>query len=240
MRRVSRPTSPASPFSTTGAPGTWAPPDANNLPGIYGVSHIVVVTPDNQTVAVGGTIPTLTGTVTGLQGQDALSTNPTYSSSSTDTSTPTTVPFQINVSNAGDLSASTPGGIAYRIITNTGTLTIQSSIGVNYQTASQTTTYNGNPVAPGSVAVTFTLAGTATPVVDSGLIGTVGFYLNGAPVTNVVSAGTYQEMVTGLTGAHAGLYSLSGNGLDSIGTLTINPAQLVLSQRRYRIGHQNL
>ncbi len=61
----------------------WAPPDGTNLPGLYGVSHIALVTPDNQTVGQNGSIPPLTGTTSFMQGGDTATASFTTSATST-------------------------------------------------------------------------------------------------------------------------------------------------------------
>jgi len=59
------------------------------------------------------------------------------------------------------------------------------------------------------------------------VIGAVGLFKGNTPVTlsPTLSAGTYNEEVTGLTGSAASKYTLSPTG-DTVGTLTVNPKML--------------
>ena len=217
-------------FTTIWAPPTTTGQDSGGgtgdsyTPGLYGVSHILVVTPNNVTTANVGSAPTYTSTYSGLQGEDTLNTPAVLTSTDGAAANYAVGVYTISVKTAPGVNSAS----AYRVIDNTGALTIQAATSVNYATANQTTTYNSSAVATSTVVVTLTNASTSATIADANLTPTVVFQQGGSTVANVVSAGTYQEVVTGFTGSDASLYQLAASG-NTIGTLTINPATLTIA-----------
>jgi filamentous hemagglutinin family protein len=222
------------------------------LPALRNVSHVVVIETPNVNVAQGGTIPPLTGTASGTQSGDKIAGNlglslldssgqpvvgmpdTSQTGSFTITASPTIAYGRAAYTPDYRIVVETPGGTSTTPPT-TPTLTIASAIGVTYSFgATNNSTYGQTSAANLGAA---TLAGLLPA--DVGNIGYVVGIFNAsgqqvasssdpAALLAVLSAGNYSERVTSLTGADAGLYSLTDAG-SVTGTLSVAKAILTIT-----------
>jgi len=179
--------------------------DANNAPIASGV-YVYVISPQPLTLVAntlrllyGQTIPTLTGTLTGVLPQDAGNVTAVLSTTATSTSAPGTYPI------AATLSGSAASNYTVTLGTSSGSVVISQ--------APTVTTLSTNSATP-IVGANFTLTATVASTTSGTPTGTVNFFngtrqLNPSPValSNGVAALTVTSLPTGaltLTAVYTG------------------------------------
>jgi len=174
---------------------------------------VLTITPNNQNITYGASIPTLTYTVTGLAATDTLATALTGTPSITTTATSASIPSTYPIT----ASAGTATAANYTLAFGTGTLTIVKITSATALTASLTNVYSNQA---------FTLTATVTSTGSGKPSGTVTFTsgtlsLGTATIANGVATLTVSNLGVGTYGVIA-TYSGDGNFLASTSTsLTI-------------------
>lgn len=182
--------------------------DAKNAPISSGVYVFVVtsasltVTANAATMLYGQAVPTLTGTLTGVLGQDASNVTVVFSTTATSTSNPGTYP----ISDA--LTGSAVGNYTVTLGAGSGSLTISQA-----PTTTTLQSSTASPVLDASVTLTATVASTTTGTPT----GTVNFFngttqLNATPVA--LSGGVARLTVTSLPVGTLNLMAVYSGNLD--------------------------
>jgi hypothetical protein len=138
----------------------------------------LTLTANNQTIAQGNAIPTLTASYGGLQGSDTiavLTSQPSLSTAATSSSAPGTYPININGGTAAN----------YTIVDVPGTLTINPSV------STTTTVTSSSPLAVAGQPVTFTAVVTPVSSTEGMPTGSVTFESDDTPIgTGTLDAAT--------------------------------------------------
>ena len=209
-----------SPYATATYAGfdftnTWAPPSAGYYPELYGVSHVLRVTPDSATSVYGNPLPVFSASYYGLQGGD---TSSVVSGLSYSVIGATVSPTGFDnagayaIAGLGANAADTTG--VYRIVYANGALNITPRALNDTLIGTAAKVYNGATKAALTNANYTPLTGVLAR--DKVSMGKPGV---GAYASKDVGAGILVT-ATGvtLTGAQAGDYTVTASG--DIGTIT--------------------